>query len=158
MRQKLKGIEEQLTDDNKERFCLLEKREKTIIAALEVVKSEYIAFAFGFLSAVVVDELMGIFRKRVAEDLWGFILSAADIVLLGIGCFCFLRFSTAFTELQSTFASKRTPTAGYNAVFSDFEGTRKSIDGMLRQLRTILLVSAAALLLNLAYFVLINVL
>lgn len=154
---KLADIEAMLTEDNQANFKAMTKSEKKIVGYLEVVKSDYIAFIFGFFSAIVVEEFLGIFRKRVLENVWDFSLTICNLLLMGIACFFFLRLSAAFSELQSAFDAKKTRAAGYNALLTRFEETRKSIGSILRDLKRILLSSLLALALNIAYFIFINI-
>lgn len=150
-------VESLLSDDNKEKFRILTSGEKTVISCLERIKSDYIAFAFGFISAVFLDEFLGVFRKKVMNDVTGFSLSVCNFVLLGIACFFFMRSSTAFNDLQTSFQAKRTSTAGYNAIFARYDETKESIDTILINLRIDLLIIVITFLLNLSYFIFINV-
>ena len=126
----LQSIEEQLSETNREEFRSLKTGEKKLLASLQTIKSEYIAFILGFISAIVIDEVMAVFRIKVAEDVLGFIVSLCNILFFGLGSFCFLRFSADFSALQTDFDSKRTKTAGFNLLLTNFAETKESIDRM----------------------------
>ena len=156
IKQSIEALEEQITENSKENFRSLTAAEKGVLVCLDKVKTDYIAFMFGFISAIATDEFMGIFGLRIMDDVWGFGVSCCNVMLFGISSLFMLRLSVAFSGLKSTFSSKRTPTAGFNALLNSFDDTRRTIDDILVCIKTVTVVCCAALAVNLFRFISIN--
>ncbi len=156
MASNLETIQNMLSKNNKNKFNELKKCEKKIVGYLEIIRSDYIAFANGLSSAVFVKEILDIPRKRIIENSADFFLSLVNTLLAGLVCFFLLRLLISYKGLQSIFTSIPTQEARYNAIFTSFEKTKYNITSISRNLRWIQLLVLLAFLLNVLYFFYIN--